>query len=202
MQAGSSFPGITADERGFREWASVRAPIIRRKAYLMCGNWDTADDLCQEVLVSMYSRWAKVVRGGSVDAYANRVLTGKFVDGTRKPWRRERTVDDLPEAIDNTSNAAMDTVESSDSPLMKALATLPAAQRSVLVLRFVDDLTVEEIASDLGIAAGTVKSRLSRGLEALRSQLADGSSTHEPGTPVAAPTQKLSSLSIGLESTS
>ena len=56
-------------------------------------------------------------------------------------------------------------------PLMAALAALPAGQRAVLVLRFTDDLSVEEIARIMGIPAGTVKSRLSRGTETLRAQL-------------------------------
>ncbi len=79
----------TPDEAGFRSWMAVRGPVIRRKAYLMTGDWYAADDLAQDVLVTVYSRWTRVARGSNVDAYANRVLVGKYVDSARRPWRRD-----------------------------------------------------------------------------------------------------------------
>ena len=72
--------GPVPDDAGFREWMLVRASALRRKAFLLCGDWSAADDLVQDVLVAMYPRWSRIVRGGHVDAYANRVLIGKHVD--------------------------------------------------------------------------------------------------------------------------
>jgi DNA-directed RNA polymerase specialized sigma24 family protein len=69
---------------------------------------------------------------------------------------------------------------------MTALATLPPGQRAVLVLRFTDGLSIEEIATVMGIPNGTVKSRLSRGTDSLRAQLglSDSPSTRqEPVRP-------------------
>jgi RNA polymerase sigma-70 factor (sigma-E family) len=151
----------------------VRAPALRRKAFLLCGDWSAADDLVQDVLVAMYPRWSRIVRGGNVDAYANRVLVGKHVDARRRPWRRERPVDGVPDSVDSTSERAIAAVDGCDGPLLVALAALPAKQRAVLVLRFTDDLSIEEIAQAMGIPPGTVKSRLSRGTETLRARLAD-----------------------------
>lgn len=165
--------GPVQDDAGFREWMTVRASSLRRKAFLLCGDWSGADDLVQDVLIAMYPRWARIVRGGHVDAYANRVLLGKHVDARRRPWRRERPVDEVPDTVDATSERAITEVDERDGALMVALATLPAAQRAVLVLRFTDDLSIEEIAQVMNIPAGTVKSRLSRGTEALRAQLGD-----------------------------
>jgi len=125
----------------------------------------------QDVLVAMYPRWSRIVRGGHVDAYANRVLVGKHVDARRRPWRRELPVDGVPDSVDSTSERAIAAVDERDGPLMEALAALPAGQRAVLVLRFTDDLSVEEIARTMGIPAGTVKSRLSHGSETLRAHL-------------------------------
>ncbi|HET7477651.1 MAG TPA: SigE family RNA polymerase sigma factor [Dermatophilaceae bacterium] len=159
------------DDAGFREWVLARSSVLRRKAYLLCGDWSTADDLMQDVLVAMYPRWSRIVRGGHVDAYANRVLFGKHVDARRRPWRRERPVEVVPDSADSTSERAIAAVDHSDGPLVAALAALPADQRAVLVLRFTDDLSVETIAQVLGIRAGTVKSRLSRGTETLRTRL-------------------------------
>ncbi|MBD3925058.1 SigE family RNA polymerase sigma factor [Nocardioides cavernae] len=159
------------DDAGFREWMIVRASTLRRKAFLLCGDWASADDLVQDVLVAMYPRWSRIVRGGHVDAYANRVLVGKHVDARRRPWRRERSFDTVPDSVDSASEGAIAAVEEGDGPLVAALAALPAGQRAVLVLRFTDDLSVEGIAQVMGIPAGTVKSRLSRGIESLRAHL-------------------------------
>ncbi|MBA2953727.1 SigE family RNA polymerase sigma factor [Nocardioides sp. MAH-18] len=169
--AGSGWDGPAPDDAGFRQWMLVRSPALRRKAYLLCGDWSAADDLVQDALVAMYPRWSRIVRGRNVDAYANRVLVGKHVDARRRPWRRERPADGVPDAVDSASERAIAAVDERDGPLMAALATLPVGQRAVLVLRFTDDLSIEEIAHVMGIPAGTVKSRLSRGTEALRAHL-------------------------------
>jgi RNA polymerase sigma-70 factor (sigma-E family) len=166
-----SASGPTPDEEGFRHWLSIRGTQLRRKAYLMSGDWHAADDICQDVFIQLYSKWAKVVKGGNVDGYANRVLVGCYVDTTRRPWRRERVTDTPPDFSDPSADDAINLVDGADEPLQRALASLPANQRSVVVLRFTDDLTVEEIAHELGIPAGTVKSRLSRGIESLRTAL-------------------------------
>lgn len=159
------------DDAGFREWMIVRSSTLRRKAFLLCGDWSSADDLVQDVLVAMYPRWSRIVRGGHVDAYANRVLVGKHVDARRRPWRRERSFETVPDSVDSTSESAIARVDERDGPLVSALAALPAGQRAVLVLRFTDDLSIEGIAQAMGIPAGTVKSRLSRGTETLRAHL-------------------------------
>lgn len=169
--ANSAWGGPAPDDAGFREWILVRSSTLRRKAFLLCGDWSAADDLVQDVLVAMYPRWSRIVRGGRVDAYANRVLVGKHIDARRRPWRRERSVDTVPESIDSTSERAIAAVDERDGPLITALAALPAGQRAVLVLRFTDDLSIEEIGQALRIPEGTVKSRLSRGTETLRARL-------------------------------
>jgi RNA polymerase sigma-70 factor (sigma-E family) len=166
-----SAAGPTPDDAGFRAWMVLRSSALRRKAYLLCGDWHAADDLVQEALVAMYPKWSRIARGSSVDAYANRVLIGKHIDAQRRPWRRERPVDAVPERVDSTAERDLAAVDDIDGPLAAALATLPAAQRAVVVLRFTDDLSVEEIAHTLDVPAGTVKSRLARGTDALRTHL-------------------------------
>jgi RNA polymerase sigma-70 factor (sigma-E family) len=192
--AQSAWRGPGADEAGFREWMLVRSAALRRKAFLLCGDWSAADDLVQDVMVAMYPKWSRIVGGGQVDAYANRVLVGKHVDARRRPWRRERSMDTVPESIDLASERAIAAVDDRDGPLMAGLAALPVGQRTVVVLRFTDDLSIEEIARVMGIPEGTVKSRLSRGIETLRTQLEmsgdrrpppeslDSATTSVPGT--------------------
>ena len=53
----------SADEAGFRAWAAHRMPVLRRRAFLLCGDLHTADDLVQETLVRVYARWHRVAGG-------------------------------------------------------------------------------------------------------------------------------------------
>ena len=160
------------DDDGFRDWATVRMNQLRRRAFLLSGSWYAADDLVQEALIAMYLSWTRIARSGNVDAYANRVLAGKFVDSTRRPWRREQPVDAVPDIADRGAERSLEGVTGVDAELLIALSGLPPAQRVVVVLRFAEDLTVDDIARHLNIPSGTVKSRLSRGTETLRTELA------------------------------
>lgn len=150
---------------------ALRSRGLRRKAYLLCGDWHAADDLVQDTLIAVYTSWPRVARGSNIDAYVSRVLVHKFIDDKRRPWRRTVVTTDVPDRSDSHAAAALDHVERRDGPLARALFTLPAQQRAVIVLRYTDDLTVDEIARVLDLPSGTVKSRLSRGVDALRAQL-------------------------------
>jgi RNA polymerase sigma-70 factor (sigma-E family) len=183
--------GPTPDDAGFRQWVAVRYTVLRRKAFLLSGSWHSADDLVQDTLIAVYAAWPRIAKARNIDAYVNRILVNKCVDDRRRPWRRERPVIDVPDSTDVGAATAFDAIEGRDSPLGRALATLPVSQRSVLVLRYTDDLTVEEIAQVLGLPSGTVKSRLSRGTEAIRREL-------EGRTPLARSTSTPTSTSEGL----
>lgn len=169
--AGGAHQHPAPDEDGFRDWMAARVTGLRRKAFLMSGDWHTADDLVQDTLIAVYARWPRVVRGGNVDAYANRVLVHKYVDARRRPWRREHAVDTVPDSADESARSAFGAIDSGDDVLNAALAALPAGQRAVVVLRFTDDLAVDEIARLMDLPSGTVKSRLSRGSDAIRHHL-------------------------------
>lgn len=168
---GDDRDGPSPDESGFREWMAVKVPGLRRKAFLLTGDWHAADDLVQDTLIAMYARWARVSRGRNVDAYANRVMVHKFIDDRRRPWRRERSVDAVPESADERAVRAFADVDDADGLIGAALTALPAGQRAVVVLRFTDDLTIAEIAHLMDLPTGTVKSRLSRGTDAIRFHL-------------------------------
>lgn len=148
----------------FREYAVAAQPHLRRSAYLLCGDWHTAEDLVQTTFGRLFRSWPKVVRADSVDAYARTVLFRAFLDLKRK---EDRTVplDGVPEPA-----AAPD-----DSDLRlavrSALDTLPPRARAVVVLRFWEDLSVEQTADALGVSTGTVKSQTSRAIAMLRQRL-------------------------------
>ncbi|GAA1504964.1 SigE family RNA polymerase sigma factor [Nocardioides humi] len=153
-------------EAAYVEFATARRDQLRRIAYGMCGDWHRADDLVQTALVRLYVAWPRVTRHGTEDAYARRILLNAAIDESRRAVRRELPTDALP---DVAASPGLD-VEDRDS-LVAALQTLPAQQRAVVLLRHWLGLSVAEVAAELGIAEGTVKSHTSRGLSALRHRL-------------------------------
>jgi RNA polymerase sigma-70 factor (sigma-E family) len=157
--------GSTRDAE-FSEYVAGRRPQLRRTAYLLCGESHRAEDLVQTTLMKVYVAWPRIRRDGNVDAYARRVMVNAHVDETRRPWRRERVGVD---GLDLEARAA--TSPEDRDLLMAALADLPPRQRAAVVLRHYWGLSVEEAATDLGVAAGTVKSQTSHALRRLEQAL-------------------------------
>jgi RNA polymerase sigma-70 factor (sigma-E family) len=150
-----------ARDEEFTAFVSAAGSRLRRTAFLMTGNWHEAEDLSQSALARLYVAWPRVRMEGA-EAYARTVLVRTLVDARRRFWKRERPTGDLPDMVVAPSSPE-DRVD-----LAQALSLLPVGQRAVLVLRFWEDWSVEEVATVLAISTGTVKSRTSRGLEALR----------------------------------
>ena len=151
-------------DREFGEFVDARALVMRRTAYLLCGDWHRAEDLVQTALTKLYVAWPRV-RRVSVDAYARKVLVRAAIDEGRRGFRsRETVVDAVPDtAVPGTVPADLD--------VRRALAMLPLGQRTVVVLRYWEDLSVTETARLLGRTEGTVKSQAAKGLAALRELL-------------------------------
>jgi RNA polymerase sigma-70 factor (sigma-E family) len=157
------------DEADYRAYASARMPTLRRTAYLLCGDWHHAEDAVQTVLTKLYVHWERVERKQALDAYVRTMLVRATLEQRRRLWwRREVSVSTLP---DNVSEPADETDER--LALFAALASMPARQRAVIVLRFWEDLDVAQTASALGCSEGTVKSQTSRGLTTMRRLLSD-----------------------------
>jgi RNA polymerase sigma factor (sigma-70 family) len=127
----------------------------------MTGRWDDAEDHTQTALARLFVAWPRVRLEGA-EAYARTILARSVVDSRRRFWRRERPTAELPDLAD-----ADDPVEDRVD-LGRALALLPTSQRVVLVLRFWEDMTVQEVADVLRVSPGTIKSRTSRALDAMR----------------------------------
>lgn len=152
-------------EADFTAFVGARGAALRRTAYLMTGDWDEAQDIVQTSLAKLYVAWPRVDAAGA-ESYARRIIANVFVDGRRRSWAREHPTDVLPE---RTAQAVGDTEDK--LVLLAALATLPPNQRAVLVLRFWEDMSVEQVADAMSIPVGTVKSQSARGLEKLRAVL-------------------------------
>ncbi|MCU1623513.1 MAG: polymerase, sigma-24 subunit, subfamily protein [Frankiales bacterium] len=142
----------------FEEYVSARYLSLRRFAFLLCGDWAEAEDLVQDGLLRCHARWDRIARDDP-HAYVRRAV----LNGARN-WRRARRLTGpLPESLEAAPVHIDDRLA-----LVGALRALPLDQREVLVLRYFEQLSESEIASHLGVAPGTVKSRAARGLAALR----------------------------------
>src|SRR5262249_37678272 len=139
---------------------------LRRTAYLLCGDWHTADDLVSTALVKLFRHWRRVSTMDNIDAYARRTLLRAWLDERRRPWRREHSRAVLPDSVNPSGHDRAERIA-----FLALLNELPARRRAVLVLRFFCDLSVEETAEVLGCATGTVKSQTARALDSLRARL-------------------------------
>lgn len=154
-------------DAAFSEFVAARQGHLRRIAYALCGDWHRAEDLLQTALTKLYVAWPRIRHDGSEEAYVRQIMVRANIDESRRPWRRERPSEVLPDvpAEDGTQ------VEER-SALFDALQALPEQQRKVVVLRHWLGLSVRETAAELRISEGTVKSHSSRGLAALEVVLA------------------------------
>ena len=154
-------------DAAFSDFVAARQTHLRRIAYALCGDWHRADDLLQTALTKLYVAWPRIRHEGNEEAYVRQIMVRANVDESRRPWRRERPSDDLPDRP-----GPQPTSVEERSALFAALQALPEQQRKVVVLRHWLGLSVRETADELGINEGTVKSHSSRGLTALEAVLA------------------------------
>lgn len=164
------------DEQEFAEYFARRREAVRRTAYMLCGDWHRADDLAQTAFVALHRRWRKIRDRAALDAYVRKTLVRASIDESRRPWRRERFVDELPESA--PSEEGLDDQVANREALLGALAKVPPRQRAVLVLRYFEGLDVSAAAKVLGCTEGTVKSQTARGLTALRNVFGEEVEVH------------------------
>jgi RNA polymerase sigma-70 factor (sigma-E family) len=150
----------------FTDFAVGAAPRLRRTAFLLCGDWHTAEDLAQTTLAKMFVSWRRISRQDAVYAYASRTLVNTYIASRRRQRGRELLTGWLPEHADPVSRAPEVRMV-----VLDALATLPAKMRVVVVMRYWADLSVEQVADLLGCSTGNVKSQSARGLGKLRAVL-------------------------------
>lgn len=155
-------------EDEFREFVAARSAALLRTAYLLAGDWATAEDLLQTALTKTYLAWKRLGEIEAVEPYARRVLVNTATSWWRRRWHGERPTEVLPErAVPDDNDALLER-----DALWRHVQALPARQRAVLVLRFYEDLSEAQTAHLLGVSVGTVKSQCARALGALRQRLA------------------------------
>lgn len=156
----------SATDEQFSAFVAEHGDDLLRTAWLLCGDAHRAEELTQQALVRTYAAWH---RAQDPLAYARRVLANLRVDTWRRRRREVLTApEDLPERARNDVHAR---TEDRDQ-LARALALLSPRQRRIVVLRHMIGMPEAEVAAELGVSVGTVKSTASRGLATLRAALA------------------------------
>jgi len=135
------------------------APMVRL-ATLLVDRVEVAEEIVQEAFAAAYLRWPRL---DAPAGYVRTAVVNRSRDALR--WRRRRRVT----AVDD---ATVEPAEPVDH-VRAAIAALPRAQRTAIVLRFYEDLTVDGIADAMRTRPGTVKSLLHRGIAALREEITD-----------------------------
>jgi RNA polymerase sigma-70 factor (sigma-E family) len=147
----------------FSEYVAARWTGLVRSAVLLGCTHAEAEDLVQTALERCLMKWGKVQAADDRDAYVHRVLINMFISGRRRRWTGEKPTATLPEQVAADHTAGIDDTDA----VMRALDRLPSDQRTAVVLRYYAHLSEHQMASVLDVAAGTVKSRLSRAVTAL-----------------------------------
>lgn len=153
----------------FEEFVVSRGQALLRFAYLLTGDRYRAEDLVQEVLARVHLRWHHVESDHGAEAYVRAALVRQNISW----WRRRSTRGERPVAQVPDAPAGPDTeqVVTARDEMWSLLATLPRRQRTVLVLRFYEDLPDDRIAALLGCSPVTVRVQASRALARLRAAL-------------------------------
>jgi RNA polymerase sigma-70 factor (sigma-E family) len=151
----------------YHEFAAARAGQLFRIAYLMCGDWHEAQDLVQTCLAKLYASWHRIQKSESVDAYARKALLHTFLSHRRLRRSSEIPIADFGDRRAPGDNADLRMV------LIDALATLSPRNRAAVVLRYLDDHSVESVAEMLDTTPAAVKSSCNRSLKQLRALLGD-----------------------------
>lgn len=165
MQAVVEGARVQVDAPDFDGWVAVRGPALLRLAYTLTGNTADAEDVVQEALARALVRWGRISRVDDVDAYVRRMVVNAHTSWWRKFRRRESPVEEVRDS-EVTPHAGL--MPDQRAGLWAACQALPEAQRTAVVLRYYEQLEYAEIAELTGVREGSVRSRVSRGLAALR----------------------------------
>jgi RNA polymerase sigma-70 factor (sigma-E family) len=144
---------------------AARWSSLFRLACLLTGSPTEADDLLQESLVKVYLRWTKISRTEVPEAYVRRMMVNTLVSRSRRPYKRRELPDGAVAAgtVGSPEDVVLDRAQ-----VWPMVFALPVRQRAVIVLRYYEDLSEQEIADVLGCSTGSVKSQAHDALTSLR----------------------------------
>lgn len=164
----------------FQEFVRLNMRRVHGLAYQLSGNSDDADDLTQEVFVRALDALPRFQGTSALATWLHRITVNLHIDFTRSgryrysaAWDDERD-NDVTHTLTTTASplpdASVDAAFQQDH-FERALRTLSAQQRTVVILRYVQEYSLEEIAQELGVTLGTVKTLAFRAVRSLRKAL-------------------------------
>ena len=159
----------TERDRLFTEYVTAQLEQLRRLAYVLCQDSHRADDLVQEAITKLYLHWHNIHKVANLDRYVRAIVVREFLNTQRLGWARRVRLSGRPPEDSGPAPASVE----DRLVLEAALKQMPPRQRAVVVLRFMCDLSVEDVADILGCSDGTVKSQTSAGLVTLRRHLGE-----------------------------
>jgi RNA polymerase sigma-70 factor (sigma-E family) len=165
---------MARDDEEFVEFAKASSARLQRAAFLLTADRHQAEEIAQATLVRVYAAWGRVRRKDPY-SYARTVLANLVNDQWRRPLR-EYATEVMPER--EASRDVADEV-ARRRWLISALQALSPRERSVIVLRHLFDASEADVARDMNLSLGTVKSLNSRGLAKLRNTVGDPTPTKE-----------------------
>ncbi|BCJ44222.1 RNA polymerase sigma24 factor [Actinoplanes ianthinogenes] len=157
---------MTSPDGDFEEFYQACAQPLTIQLFAYTGSMAAAQDVVQEAFCRALTRWRKVSEYDDPAAWVRRVAWNLATS----QWRRARTARRFlrRHRVEHAAEPSPDRVA-----LARALATLPDRHRRAVILHYLADLPVSEIAAQEGVAEGTVKSWLHRGRAALAAQLTE-----------------------------
>ncbi len=154
----------------FVDFVHARSASLFRTACLLVADRALAEDLLQQALLRAYVGWGRLRDPTAAEAYVRTILVRSAISWRRRrAWESEVLVADPPEQPTSDEVAGIDERRT----LLPLLRSLTARQRAVLVLRYYEDMSEEQIASTLGCSRGAVKSHTARAMSRLRTALVD-----------------------------
>lgn len=159
-------------EAEFRKKLVAALPSLHAFARRLCGNRDFVDDLAQETVLKAWAARDRFIAGTSFRAWTFTILRHHYFG----QLRQQRHVGDYDEAkaeqVLGTQGNQESRIEAIE--VLRAMETLPLAQREMLLLTSIGSASYEEVAQVWGVTIGTVKSRIARARAALTATLAKG----------------------------
>lgn len=158
----------------FDEFFRATWPRLYRTAYAVAGDAASAEDALQAAYAKAYASWRRVGAADHPEAYVRRIVVNEIIGTRRRGWWQRERPQPVPEdhgPVGTADSLATDVVDR--DAMWTAVEALPVRQRAVVVLRYYEDLSEEQIAQVLGCSRGTVKSQASAALTNLRRAAAD-----------------------------
>lgn len=184
MEVAGELDEVKVHERAtndFEIFFEATWPRLFRTTYAVAGDAASAEEALQSAFTKAYASWRKVRSVDHPEAYVRRMAINEVLGVRRRAWwKSEITTAELP-LTDSVPSAEASIVDR--EVMWQSICALPIRQRAVIVLRYYEDLSEQQIADALGCSTGTVKSQASAALAALRVRSAPTVESQQVGDP-------------------